>query len=160
MDKNYVLEEAQLSQVEPLLADLVEKVKIQYELKYNPLQLRDSFSQKIKVYQFTNPQPLFTFYKTLAGIYRYKFGNNQLELLWGGESHYEKYKQEWAQAFDQWTNEFCQRHQFVQAILDLTVFLPENRHAQLAESRMNYVMLQFLEIKIYKSRGLVVMRVA
>jgi hypothetical protein len=160
LDKNYVLEEAQLSQLEPLLTELVEKVKMHYQLRHNPLQLCDSFSQRIKVYRPTNLRTLSSFYKTLAGIYRYKFGNNQLELLWSGESHFEKYKQDWAKAFDQWTNEFCSREQFVQAILDLTVFLPENQHAPLAENRMNFVMLQILEIKIHKNRGIAEMRVA
>jgi hypothetical protein len=36
---------------------------------------------------------------------------------------------------------------FVQAILDLTVFLPENRQAHLAENRLNFAMLHFFEDK-------------
>jgi hypothetical protein len=160
LDKNYLLEEAQLAQQEPLLFALIEKVKAQYEVHHNPLQLYDSFSLKIKEYRPRNIKPLSGFYQTLAGIYRYKFGNNQLEILWGGESHYEKYKRDWADTFDQWTSQFCSRAQFIQAILDLTVFLPENQQAQLAESRMNFVMLKFFDLKLNKSRVIVEMIVA
>jgi len=167
LDKNYLLEEAQLSGQESLLLALIEKVKGQYELRHNPLQLRDSFSQRIISYKAKNLKLLDGFYQTLAGIYRYKFGNNQLELLWDGQSHFEKYQREWTATFDQWTDEFCFREQFIQAVLDLSVFLPENRHAQLAENRMNFVMLQFFsqkdgfpELKIRKGQGIVEMRVA
>jgi hypothetical protein len=158
LDKNYLLEEAQLTLQEPLLLALVEKVKLQYEIRYNPLQLYDAFSRKIKDYQPGDLKPLATFYRTLAGIYRYKFSNNQLELLWGGESHCEKYRSEWTETFDRWTSQFCGQEQFVQAILDLTVFLPLNLHAQLAENRMNFVMLKFFDVRIHKNKGIVEMR--
>jgi hypothetical protein len=160
LDKNYVLEEAQLDRQEPLLVSLIEKVKLHYELRHNPLQVYDAFSEKIKSYQPSSLHLLERFYKTLAGVYRYKFGNNQLELLWGGENHFDKYKAEWSETFDQWTTQFCFREQFVQAILDLTVFLPENHDAQLAENRMNFVMLQLLAVRIHKKKGIVQMKVA
>jgi hypothetical protein len=160
LDKNYLLEEAQLSLREYLLFTLIEKAKLHYERHHNPLQLRDAFSLKIRNYRPKNSKPLWGFYQSLAGIYRFKFGHNQLELLWDGRSHYEKYQLEWAEIFKQWTDQFCGREQFVQAVLDLTVFLPENRQAQLAENRMNFVMLHFFDLKIHKSRGIVEMKVA
>jgi hypothetical protein len=153
LDKNYLLEEAQLSLQETLLLALVEKAKSQYELRNNPLQIDDAFSLKIKNYRLKNFKPLLGFYQTLAGIYRYKFGNNQLELIWDGQSHFEKYQTEWAETFEQWS---C-----------LSVFLPENRQAQLAENRMNFVMLTFFseldgfpELTLRKSRGVLEMKVA
>jgi hypothetical protein len=167
LDKNYLLEEAQLSLQETLLLALVEKAKSQYELRNNPLQIDDAFSLKIKNYRLKNFKPLLGFYQTLAGIYRYKFGNNQLELIWDGQSHFEKYQTEWAETFEQWSCLFCLREQFVQAVLDLSVFLPENRQAQLAENRMNFVMLTFFseldgfpELTLRKSRGVLEMKVA
>jgi hypothetical protein len=160
LDKNYLLEEAQLSLQDDLLTVLVQKSKEHFELIHNPLHLMDSFSQKIKDHKPRNLKPLYGFYQTLAGIYRYKFGDSQLEFLWSGESHFEKYQSDWGQTFGQWTDAFLQREQFIQAVLDLTVFLPENRHAHLAENRMNYVMLHFFELKIHKNRGIVEMKVA
>lgn len=167
LDKNYLLEEAQLALQDPLLTSLVERCKDQYESIHNPLGLPDQFSLKIKTYTPRNLKPLYGFYETLAGIYRFKFGDNQLEFLWNGQSHFEKYQRDWTSAFDQWMDELLSREQFIQAVLDLTVFLPENRHAHLAENRMNFVMLQcfsqkegFPELKIRKGQGIVEMKVA
>jgi hypothetical protein len=160
LDKNYLLEEAQLSLQNSLLCTLIEKVKIAYQQENNPLQLEDAFSLKIKAYQPKNLKPLDAFYQTLAGIYRFKYGQSQLEFLWDGQSHFEKYQRDWTATFDQWTSALCLREQFAQAVLDLSVFLPDNRNAQLAENRMNFVMLQFFDLKIHKSRGLVEMKVA
>jgi len=167
LDKNYLLEEAQLALQHLLLTSLVERAKNHYELVHNPLQLMDSFSLMIKNYIPINLKPLHPFYQTLAGIYRFKHGNNQLEFLWDGKSHVEEYQHRWSRAFEEWTDEFRQREQFTQAILDLTVFLPENRHAHLAENRMNYVMLQFFsqkdgfpQLRIHKTRGVLEMKVA
>jgi hypothetical protein len=167
LDKNYLLEEAQLALQDYLLCTLVEKAKNDYELNHNPLGLMDSFSAEIKAYRPRNLKPLHGFYQTLAGIYRYKYGNNQLEFIWDGTSHFEKYQVVWSEAFDQWTEGFKKHQQFIQAVLDLTVFLPENRHAHLAENRMNYVMLEFFsqkdgfpELRIRKGHGLVEMKVS
>jgi len=160
LDKNYLLEEAQLSLQDSLLRTLIDKVKIAYQQENNPLQLEDAFSLRIKNFEPKNLKPLDGFYQTLAGIYRFKFGQSQLEFLWDGQSHFEKYKSDWTTTFDQWVSEFCHREQFAQAVLDLSVFLPDNRNAQLAENRMNFVMLQFFDLKIHKSLGIVQMKVA
>ena len=161
LDKNYLLEEAQLSLQDPLLFSLVKKAKEQYEFQHNPLRLMDSFSLKIKNHEVKNLKPLVAFYQSLAAIYRYKFGDNQLEFLWDGKSHFEKYQSDWTATFEQWTDEFLHREQFIQAVLDLTVFLPENRQAQMSGNRMNFVMMQFFsqkdgfpELKINKKKGI------
>lgn len=164
LDKNYLLEEAQLELQPTLLTSLVERCKAHYEQLHNPLQLEDVFSLRIKEHEVRNLKPLDGFYLNLAGIYRYKFGDNQLEFLWDGASHLEKYKTDWAAVFRRWADELCRQEQFIQAVLDLTVFLPENRHAHLAESRMNFVMLKFFaqkegfpELKFRKAKGIVEM---
>lgn len=160
LDKNYLLESAQLQTQDELLSALVEKVKQRYEALYNPLQIPDALSLKIKHYKPRNLKPLLSFYENLAGIYRYRFGENQLQFLWDGTDHLEKYKSDWAQAFDTWTTQFCESELLVRAVLDLTVFLPENRNAQLAESRMNHFILSRFEVRIHKQRGIVAMKVA
>lgn len=159
LDKNYLLEEAQLNLQHDLLTQLVDKVKSSYQQIHNPLGLDDAFSLKLK-HPVKNLNPLHPFYQNLAGVYRYKFGENQLEFAWDGRDHSEIYRQEWSNIFLQWTNEFCKHELFIQAILDLTVFHPENRHAHLAESRMNHFILKHFEVKIHKSRGIVAMKVA
>jgi len=48
----------------------------------------------------------------------------------------------------------------VQAVLDLTVFLPDNRHADLVENRMNNFMLRQFGVRLHKTKGLAAMKVA
>jgi hypothetical protein len=160
LDKNYLLEEAQLSLQEELLLLLISKVKEAYQQKHNPLGLADSFSNKIHHHQTKNLKPLYNFYQNLSAVYRYKWGNNQLEFLWDGTDHREKYKSDWVQFFEENIQLFCKQELFIQAVLDLTVFLPDNRHADLAENRMNHFMLQHFEVKFHKSKGLMAMKVA
>lgn len=160
LDKNYLLEETQLRQQDCLLHELTDKAKAAYQLIHNPLGLNDAFSEKITQYQPQNLKPLHSFYQNLAGIYRYKYGENQLTFLWDGRDHAEKYREDWSGAFRNWTDRLCLSSQFVQAVLDLTVFVPGNRMAHLAENRMNAVMLGLFEVKIHKNKGIVEMKVA
>ncbi len=159
-DKNYLLEETQFRLQDCLLTELIEKAKASYELINNPLGLNDGFSDKIKFYHPQNLKTLYPCYQNMAGIYRYKFGENQLDFLWDGKDHTEKYAEEWSVTFMKWTGKLCMQIQFVQAVLDLTVFLPDNGQVQLAESRMNAVMLGLFELKIHKQKGIVAMKVA
>lgn len=160
LDKNYLLEEAQLSLQEVLLSQLLEKVKHHYELIHNPLGLDDSFSRQIRNYATSNFKPLHGFYQNLAAVYRFKHGENQLTFAWDGRDHQDIYQSEWTIAFEHWTDDFCKYELFLQAVLDLTVFLPDNRHAHLAENRMNYFILKHFDVKFHKSRGIVQMNVA
>ena len=156
LDKNYLLEQAQQMSLVDLLSELVEKVKARYEFKINPLGLEDSFTAKIRNYELTNQHLLLTFYETIAAIYRFKFGQNQLEFLWDGTDHLHHYQKIWKQTFGQWTDEFCQHDLFIQAVLDLTVFLPEKQGTQMIENRMNYFILKHFDVKIHKSKGIMV----
>jgi len=145
LDKNYLLEQAQLELEDFLLKDLVERVKEEYELRNNPLGLKDSYTSRISNYQLTEAGPLKPFYHNLAGVYRYKFGDNQLTFMWDGIDQSERYKTEWKEFFTKQTTAFCKNELFIRAIFDLTVF---NNYSQLAENRMNNFMLQTFEVKL------------
>ena len=160
LDKNYLLEGVQLRLQDRLLAVLIEQAKAAYEQMHNPLGLNDAFSEKIIRYYPKNLQPLYAFYQNLAGIYRFKFGENQLDFLWDGKDHTEKYQEDWTRTFQKWTARLCVQSHFVQSVLDLTVFLPDNHPTHLAENRMNAVMLGLFEVKIHKQKGIVEMKVA
>jgi hypothetical protein len=160
LDKNYLLEEAQLSLQDALLAQLVDQVKAEFQQRTNPLGLLDEFSSKIKDYQCHNLKPLYSFYQNMAAVYRFKYSDNQLEFVWDGRDHQEKYKADWAKSFTEWISEFCKQELFVQAVLDLTVFLPDNRHADLVENRMNNFMLRQFGVRLHKTKGLAAMKVA
>jgi hypothetical protein len=157
LDKNYLLEEAQLSLRAALLGSLVESVKREYELRHNPLGVCDEWILKIRSYEPQNLEPLENFYQNLAGIYRYKFGETQLAFLWNGNEHSEKYKADWTNFFNKQVHLFCRSELFIRAVLDLTVF---NNYSQLAENRMNNFMLEVFEVKLNKQRGIVDVKVA
>jgi hypothetical protein len=160
LDKNYLLEKSQLALQNVLLTEMVETIKAHYVLQHNPLGLQDVFSVRISSYKPTDLSELNSFYQLLAGVYRFKYGDSQLEFLWDGTDHFEKYKNDWSNVFQQWIRELCGREQFVQAVLDLTVFRSKTEQPQLAENRMSFVMLNFFELKVHKSKGLVRMKVA
>ncbi len=129
-------------------------------VRHNPLLIMDELSKKIVNYKPRNLKQLHPFYQNMAAVYRYKYGDNQLEFLWDGADHIERYKEEWSKTFQSWTTTFCAQHQFLFAVMDLTVFLPTNRKAHLAEGRMNSFITQFFELKIHKNRGIMEMKVA
>ena len=57
-DKNYILEEAQLSLENSLLTYLVDFVKVEYLLQNNPLGIVDDTFLKIQDHSVAQPQPL------------------------------------------------------------------------------------------------------
>ena len=160
LDKNYLLEAAQLQVKDALLIALIEKIKEYYFIRYNTLRICDPISQTIEDYRPGNLKPLKTFYQNLAGVYRYKFGDNQLEFLWDGTDHLKKYEADWTTFFHQHTTQFCRQDLFIRAVLDLSVFYSDTRDARLSENRMaNFIHQQFA-LKIHKQRGIVSLKVA
>lgn len=155
LDKNYLLKEAQLGCEEALLGALVEKVKEAYLLYCNPLGLEDDAVLKIKNSKHVDTSLLEDFYEHLAGIYRYKYGSNQLEFLFDGRSHLEKYQDDWSASFLTWVDDFCQEENFLKAILEVTIFYPQDRKALLAGNRLKAFISQQFFLKVYKYRGIV-----
>ncbi len=160
LDKNYLLEEAQLAQQHQLLQEMVGKVKAAYVRLFNPLGIDDAISARVKAYKSKNVDTLYSFYQTLAAVYRFKFGENQLTFLWDGIDHRDKYRSDWEEAFQNWTDEFCNHELFIRAVLDLTVFHNDTPHAQMAENRMSHFILQRFGLKMHKQRGLMRNKVA
>ena len=160
LDKNYILEKAQIDQEEALIVFLIDFAKAFYLDQFNPLGLEDDTVKSIKNHSTEYTDRLIEFYRNLAGVYRYKHGQNQLELLFDGKDHYDKYSTDWANAFKVWLLDFCRRPNFLKAVLELTVFYPEGRKAELAETRMKTFINQHFELKIYKHKGIVKMKIA
>lgn len=160
LDKNYILKEAQSASEEELLIKLVKEVKSSYLHYCNPLGLEDDTVLKIKNYEKINTSRLREFYEHLAGIYRYKFGSNQLEFLFDGRDHFEKYQEEWSEAFMEWVKGFCKEENFLKAILEVTIFYPEGRKALLAGNRLKIYISQQLYIKVYKYKGIVPLKIS
>lgn len=120
----------------------------------NPLGLEDSFISKIRHFDNTVTAALDELYWTLCGIYRFIHNNNQLELLWDGKDHLTRYEEEWVLTFRQWTSDLCKDQLFVQAVLDLSVFLPSGKQPAMSSNRMQHFIQSRFSVKIHKSKGI------
>ena len=155
LDKNYILKEAQQAVRKQLLQEMVSYVKEEYQRQCNPLGLIDDTVRTIREAENPPTQQLHDFYHILAGIYRYRYGSNQLELLFDGVSHFEKYQLEWAAAFTEWYQHFCHKPGFIKAVLEVSVFYPKDRKGQLAEARMRaFISQQFSDLRIHRRYGI------
>jgi len=159
-DKNYLLENAQMELKDSLMNQMVEIVKDIYLLRYNPLGLKDKSIEKILSTTDYNFEELSNFYDELAGFYRYKFSSNQLELLFDGKNHHEKYQEDWSEALKKWMIEFSKSKTFLKAVLETSIFYPQNKQSQLAYSRLKNYISDHFGIKIYKHKGIVPMKIA
>lgn len=160
LDKNYILETAQHIQKDVLLFELSELVKKNYLLRHNPMGLIDDTILKIKAHNLQGLINLEQFYNNLAGIYRYKFGKNQLDLLFDGRDHLDKYKEDWNTQFSHWVEDFCSSPYFLKTVFELTVFYSEGNTIELPLNRLNGYIHRHLDVKIYKYKGVVEMKVA
>ena len=159
-DKNYILKEAQDASSEELLQQMVTFVKQAYLEQNNPLGLVDDTVRLIQGSTCPQTKKLEDFYNILAGIYRFKHGSNQLELLFDGATHFEKYKQDWTTAFENWSREFCKKPTFIRAVLEVTVFYPKHKKGQLAEARMRAFLSQHFALRIHKRQGIMGSKIA
>ena len=156
LDKNYVLEEAQLSLESSLLQYLVDFVKVEYLMRANPLGMMDAMATKIQQHDNTDFRHLHEFYLNLMGVFRYKFyGDNQLEFIFEGKDDFKKYQEEWSRQFKSWTKAFCRHHNFLRAVLDLTVFYPSDSPVLMVDNRMNAFITQYFEVKIHPQKGII-----
>lgn len=160
-DKNYVLKEVQSSLQSSLLQYLVDYVKVEYLLRFNALGLMDETAERIKQHTTSDYSHLSEFYQHLAAVYRYKnYSDNQLEFIFDGRDPAEKYTDEWKGTFRQWAKEFCKHEQFIRAILELTVFYPEDYTPQMAGLRLSTFITRIFELKIDNNKGIIKIRVA
>ena len=161
LDKNYILKQAQADYQQEFLGNMVEMVKSAYYTNCNPLGLYDKLIEDLQRTKTYKLEHLEFFYLKLAGIYRFKFGNdNQLEFVFNGPSHYEIFKTEWEDQFYSWIREFSRNEGFIRAVLEIAVFFPEDRKVDLAETKLNTFLQQHFDLKIRKKRGINAFKIA
>lgn len=161
LDKNYILEEAQLALEKKLLHYLVDFVKIEYLLRSNPLGISDDTTNKIQKHSCDDLSHLHEFYLNLAGVYRFTYyHHNQLQFIFDGRSDAEKYQDEWETAFTKWIKEFCRHDNFIRSVLELTVFYPQDYTPQMVGLRMGAFITKFFEVKIDPRKGIMKVKVA
>jgi len=159
-DKNYILKEAQANTLEQLLTKLGNDVKHTYLNRFNPLNLEDDTIKAIKNCQVLSVKHLGEFYRELAGVYRYKIGSNQLEFIFSGKSHYQKYLDDWTEIFEIWMEDFMNSPYFIRAVLQMTILKPNHRVALLAKNRLKVYLSQYFNLKVYKYHGIVPIQAA
>lgn len=156
LDKNYVLEKAQLSLEAPLLQYLVDFVKVEFLLRANPLGMMDDMAMKIRDHENADFSHLHEFYVNLMGLFRFKFyRDNQLEFIFEQKDAFEQYQDEWTGCFKEWARAFCKHPHFLRAVLDLTVFYPADSPVLMADNRMNAFIAQYFEVKIHPMKGII-----
>ena len=154
-DKNYILKEVQADSKASLLTQMVRAAKETYLSKYNPLGLEDDTVKAIQDCDSFSIEHFESFYWELAGIFRYRIGSNQLEFIFSGKSHYEKYQDDWNEAFEIWLEEFLKSKYFIRAVLEMSILYPQKRVALLAKDRMKVYLSQYFCLRVYKYRGIV-----
>jgi hypothetical protein len=154
LDKNYILKEAQIKLRTQLLRQLVIDVKSIYLEKYNPLGLLDETIIRIDSTKDLEIDYLDSFYYELAGIYRMKYGENQLEFLFDGSSHYLKYQKDWKRKFQKWMHSFYNYKHFIRAILEGSILKPETQIQKNVQVRLKLFLEQQFHLRVYKYRGI------
>ncbi|MEO9964947.1 MAG: hypothetical protein ABJF11_04115 [Reichenbachiella sp.] len=153
-DKNSLLKAAQ-DQIFDILARKLVEVTIQkYSLYFNPLGLVDDTFQQILDYQNENDRELGGIYENLCVAYRYKYGDNQLEIIWDGKSHEQKYKEDWQEAFSVWINDLTENPSIIKGILQLTVFNDAKKNLTFVRNSIKGLINDYFEIKILKRNGI------
>ena len=154
LDKNYLLKEVQIKLRAELLRQLVSDIKDLYLEKFNPLGLLDETIVKLLNIESSDIDYLNSFYYELAGIYRLKYGENQLEFLFDGSSHFIKYEKDWQRRFRKWMHEFSEHKHFVRAILDGSYLHTEERNRKNIQIRLKLFLEQHFHLRVYKYRGI------
>lgn len=153
-DKNYILKEVQAHTCQPLLETLRDLSVEMYFESFNPLRLQDDTTKAIQRNMQADTSWLLPFYNELAGIYRYKFGETQLEFLFDGTSHFEKYTREWMETFLKWTHDLGKHKHFVRAVLEATALRHEHMREELIHQRLKSLLAQVFDVKVYRYRGI------
>lgn len=101
-DKNYLLKKAQNESRDVLMEKWVLQSVQAYMELHNPMGLVDDFVRSIMGVTNYRKEFLVETYDFMAAAYRFLYSSNQLEFLWDGRSHLQKYQDEWETQFDHW----------------------------------------------------------
>ncbi|MEB2776525.1 hypothetical protein SYJ56_14475 [Algoriphagus sp. D3-2-R+10] len=153
LDKNYILRQAQSVLEEELIDRMVFELKRSYTSLYNPLQLMDeTYAQILDTFEFPRER-VRLIYRQLCGIYRYKHGDNQLEMLFDGRTHLEKFQEDWCAAFIVYVSQLGIYEQYVKTMLRMTLLFDTESRAEWAENHCKAFINSYFELKVIKRQG-------
>lgn len=150
-DKNSILRAAQ-GFVEPQLINVwIETALESYMRHENPMGLVDDFVQSIQDTEQYDSAFLPELYALLSAIYRLKKGNNQLEFIWDGRSHYEVYAENWSTQFEEWTYVLCERPEVYRSILKACI-LQQGTNSKFLYYAVRRVLLDHFSMKFTRKK--------
>lgn len=153
LDKNYIYRQAQSNLEDALLEGMVEELKKAYTLWYNPLGLLDdTYVQILRNREFPKNR-IMVIYAQLCGIHRYQNASNQLELLFDGRSHLEKYQDDWREQFLMLIRQLGRHESYVKTMLRMTLLYDTESRAEFAENRCKSFINDYFGVRIIKRRG-------
>lgn len=153
LDKNYILRQAQNSMEEEMMTMMVEELKLSFTYLFNPLRLQDDTYIQVVNNQSYPKHNLKIIYQQLAGIFRFKYGSNQLELLFDGRSHFEKYQDDWKSQLNCWLKELGQHEPYVKTMLRMTLLYDSDTRAEFSENRCKSFINEFFQLQVIKRKG-------
>lgn len=153
LDKNYILRQAQSLQEDQLMELMVFELKKSYTQLYNPLMLMDETFEKILDTHTYPKDRLQLIYRQLCGIYRFRNGDNQLELLFDGRTHIDKFKEDWSAELIRWCQELGRHEQYVKTMLRMTILFDSESRAEWSENHCKAFINQYFDLKIVKRKG-------
>lgn len=160
LDKNYILRQAQSILEEQMLEVMVFELKKSYTQLYNPLMLMDeTFAKILDTYEYPKDR-LRMIYRQLCGIYRFKNKDNQLELLFDGRTHLEKFQEDWSLQLIEWVHELGYHEQYVKTMLRMTLLFDTESRAEWSENHCKFFINEYFELKIIKRKGELKLKIA
>ena len=142
-DKNTILRAAQ-GFIEPQLLNLwVQKSLEIYKQLENPLGLVDDFILELEAIHEFDTTALVEIYEIMSAVYRFKKGDNQLEFIWDGRSHYEVYAENWKNDFEEWIVSISQTPEVYRSILKACILKQPTNHKILFYTIRRIVLSQF-----------------
>jgi hypothetical protein len=99
-------------------------------------------------------------YRQLCGIYRYRHGDNQLELLFDGRTHFEKFQEDWTSSLLGYVRQLGQHEPYVKTLLRMTLLYDTESRAEWAENNCKAFINQFFELKVIKRQGELLLKVS
>ncbi|MEM6815859.1 MAG: hypothetical protein AAF600_15970 [Bacteroidota bacterium] len=104
-DKNHLLKTVQAFSKDILLDVWLQEILTAYGLQHNPMGLEDDFIFELNKKIFAAKNLLEDPYNTLAAIYRFDYGDNQLTFQWDGRTHMEVYDSDWKTMYTHWVKQ-------------------------------------------------------
>ena len=160
LDKNYILRQAQSVLEEELLDQMVVELKASYTQLYNPLQLMDATYRSILDRNEFPRERIRVIYRQLCGIYRFRHGDNQLELLFDGRTHFEKFQEDLITCLLAYVRQLGANEPYVKTLLRMTLLYDTESRAEWAENHCKGFINQFFDLKVIKRQGELRLRVS